>query len=78
MLGDESLFYLPQRRDTLLDRITNAYFRREQPSYLDAGMLTDDQRLPSSSLDLTRPERRPEAIPKCDATAPTKADTAER
>jgi hypothetical protein len=33
MRQEESLFYLPQYRESLLDRITNAYFRRgaEQP-----------------------------------------------
>lgn len=30
MLGDETLFHMPQCRDSLMDRIANAYFKRDQ------------------------------------------------
>jgi hypothetical protein len=56
MLGDDRLFYLPQCRDTLLDRITNAYFKRERSRHMDGGELTEDQKMPTSIIGITRPE----------------------
>lgn len=51
-LADDSLFYLPQHRDALLDRITNAYFRRGQPNFAEVSFNADDPKADGSSLEL--------------------------
>lgn len=52
MNREDGLFYIPQYRETLLDRITNAYFKRE-----------DKSRPADRSLVFTKPSKPPVKLP---------------